>query len=177
MKRNRIIVLIVFLVFGIALLPDSQLIKSEHSLTAMTFFSIAFVTLIGAVLDSKVNKVIRFSLIGLSLVYMALGFVGQFTDEYALEITVYCLILGIADIVKSLVKIIEASIMLKEKNKMCILFFIDSLIELTLGILMCVEFNEALRLHVILISMDMIFEGIIKFINEYVEERMEKKPA
>ena len=175
MKRNRIIVLLVFLIVGIALIPASQLIKDEHILAATTFFSIAVATLVGSILDSKSNPFIRYSLIGIAIAYLALGFVGLFSNKEVLEIAIYCMILGIADIIKGLVKTIEAFIMLKEKNKMCILFFIDSIVEITIGILMCIEVNEALKLHVILISVDMMFEGIIKFANEYVEERMEQK--
>ena len=91
-----------------------------------------------------------------------------------LEIALYCVFLGSLDLFKGIVKLIEAGMMQKERNKMCYLFFVDSLVEIVLGVLMIIELNATIRTHVVLIGIDIVYEGIIKFINEYVEAKLFK---
>ena len=54
---------------------------------------------------------------------------------------------------------------------MAFLFLIDSLFEIAIGILMVIELSASLRMHMILVGGDAIYEGIIKFINEILEEK------
>ena len=174
-RITRTIVLLTFLIIGTVLIVLSQTIADEHLLVSLTFYLIAGATFVGALLDPHVNKGVRYTLLILSVIYVGLGLLGAFAQNISLEIEIYCIILGSIDLFKGLVKISESIGMLKEKNKMGILFIIDALIEVTLGILMIIEMNETLRIHVILIGIDALYEGTIKFFNEIVEERLEEK--
>ena len=54
---------------------------------------------------------------------------------------------------------------------MGVLFAFDAIFEFVLGVLMSIERHATLRTHVTLIGADLAFEGIIKLINEFVEEK------
>lgn len=174
-KYHRYIVLVSFLIGAILLFIFSQTFKSRHNLVTAVFLTISIVTFIGTIFDHKVMRYIRFLLLGTSIAFLVMSFVGLTLKETRLEVELYCLILGIFDIVKGLIKIGEAIYVLKDKNKMGYLFLLDAAVEILLGVLMCIELEETLRTHVILIGINILYEGVMKFINEFVEDKLGQK--
>ena len=173
-KIGKYIILVVFAIVGFALFVCSYAIENDRALVASTFFLTALTTFLGAYLDPRLNKFIRATFIAISFACLALGFFGIFMANITLEIALYCVFLGSLDLFKGIVKLVEAGMMQKERNKMCYLFFVDSLVEIVLGVLMIIELNATIRTHVVLIGIDIVYEGIIKFINEYVEAKLFK---
>ena len=81
---------------------------------------------------------------------------------------------SILELLNGITELIEAIAIFKHKsNVMGVLFTIDAVFEVVLSILLIIEGQHALRTHVILISADLFFEGTIKLINQYVEDRKE----
>ena len=171
MKRNRFITFGIFVLGGISLLLF-LLIKSDYLIVGLLCLVLALVVFIPALLDPHLNKNLRVALLVIGLLFFIASMLGFLLEEEAFPVTIYCLVLAVLEIINGIAELLEGVETIKEKNYvMGILFIVDALIEITLGILMSFERNETLRLHVTLISADLFFEGTIKLINEYVEER------
>ena len=169
--RDRLTSLIVFLVGGIVLILLSSTFDDARSQLALTFGLLAALTFIGTILDPHCEKETRVALHILSGAAIVFCMAGMMIRGEWFTVDKYCMLFGIYGIVKGLVKTYEAINIFKEKNKMEFLFLSDSLFEIAIGILMLVELSASLRLHVFLIGADAIYEGVIKFINEYIEEK------
>ena len=169
--RERITSLVTFIVGGTVLILLSSSFDDARSMLALTFGLLAALTFIGTILDPHCEKETRIALhilSGISIVFCVAGM--MIRDEW-FTVDRYCMLFGIYGIIKGLVKTYEAINIFKEKNKMAFLFLIDSLFEISIGILMLVELSASLRLHMFLIGADAIYEGVIKFINEIIEEK------
>ncbi len=170
-NKDRITSLITFLIGGAVLILLSNSFDDLRSLLALTFGLLAALTFIGTILDPHCEKETRIALHILSGASLLFCIFGMMIHEDVLSLDTYCLIFGIYGIVKGVVKTYEAINIFREKNKMAFLFLIDSLFEIVIGILMVIELSASLRTHMILIGGDAIYEGIIKFINEILEEK------
>ena len=171
MSRERITSLITFLLGGLVLILLSFSYQDDRSLLSLTFLMLAALTFIGTILDPHCEKETRIALhicSGISFVFCVIG---MMIDEGSLSLDHYCMMFGIYGIIKGVVKTYEAINIFREKNKMATLFLIDSLFEIAIGILMLIELSASLRMHVILVGGDAIYEGIIKAINERLEEK------
>ena len=172
MKRNRFIAFGTFLLGGAALIISSLLIPEDFFLIVVLCLVLALVTFIPTLLDPHIHKNLRITSLIIGLLFFIASMVGLLIHEENLPPYVYCLIFAILEIINGIAELNEGVAVIKEKNYvMGILLVIDALIEITLGILMSIERHSTLRTHVILISADLFFEGTIKLINEYVEER------
>ena len=172
MKRNRFISLGAFVIGGIALILSSLFIKNNHTVVSILCFVLAVVVFLPALLDTRVHPNLRVTLLVIGLLFLIASMFGLLIDEENFPTSIYCLIFAILEIINGIAELNEGVEIIKQKNYvMGILFIIDALIEITLGVLMSIERHATLRTHVILISADLFFEGIIKLINEYVEER------
>ena len=171
MNRDRITSLVTFIVGGVVLIVLSSSFATERDLLALTFGLLAALTFIGTILDPHCEKETRIALHILSVASIVFCILGMMISADWFTLDRYCILFGIYGIVKGLVKTYEAINIFKEKNKMAFLFLIDSLFEIAIGILMLVELSNSLRLHIFLVGADAIYEGIIKFINEYIEEK------
>ena len=170
-NRDRITSLIVFLVGGIVLVILSSTFDDARSQLALTFAILAALTFIGTILDPHCELETRIALHILSGMAIVLCVIGMTIPIEKFSIDLYCFLFGIYGIVKGVVKTYEAINIFREKNKMGFFFLADSLFEIVIGVLMIIEKSAALRLHVFMIGADAIYEGIIKFINEKVEEK------
>ena len=171
MSRDRVTQLVVYIVAGIVLILLSQSFQTDVSLLALTFGLLAAITFIGTILDPRCKNYIRAALHVTSFIFLICCVLGMMVQKDWFTLDRYCVLFGILGIIKGSVKLVESLYIFKDKNKMAFLFLADSLFEIVIGVLMCIEVSEALRMHVILIGGDAIYEGIIKFINEYFEEK------
>ena len=171
LTRDRITSLIIFLVGGAVLILLSTSLDDDFHLLALTFGLLAALTFIGTILDPHCEKETRVALHILSGVSLLFCIFGVMIKKDWFTLDRYCILFGVFGIVKGLVKTYEAINIFKEKNKMAFLFLVDSLFEIAIGILMLIELAESLRLHMILVGGDAIYEGIIKFVNEFIEEK------
>ena len=172
MKRNRFIVFATFVIAGIILILTSQFLDDDFKIVAVLCFALSAVTLVSALLDPHLNDYLRLATIVVGLLFLIAFATGLLVTEENMPVSVFCLIFAILEIVNGVFEMNEAIGLIKEKNYvMGALFVIDSIIELVLGVLMSIERHSTLRTHVILISADLFFEGTIKLINEYIEER------
>ena len=147
-------------------------LDSDFYLVAVLSLGLAVVTFVASLLDPHINQNLRLIIMAFGVLFFILSMLGLLLTENNMPVSVYCLIFAILEILNGITELNEAIGLLKEKNyTMGVLFVIDALIEITLGILMSVERHSTLRTHVILISADLFFEGIIKLINEYVEDK------
>lgn len=172
MKRNRFIAFGSFLLGGIALILSSLFIQEDFFIIVVLCLVLSFVTIIPTLLDPHLHPNLRVTSLIIGLFFFIASMVGLLIHEENLPPYVYCLIFAILEMINGVAELNEGVAIIKEKNYvMGVLFIIDALIEITLGILMSIERHSTLRTHVILISADLFFEGTIKLINEYVEER------
>ena len=172
MKRNRFITFGIFAVGGIVLILSSLFIPSNFFVVVVFCLVLAVVVFVPGLLDSHLNQNLRVALLVIGLLFFIAAMVGLLLEDDNLPVWVYCIIFAILEIINGVAELFEGIDIIREKNYvMGVLFIIDALIEITLGILMSIEREESLRTHVILISVDLFFEGTIKLINEYVEER------
>ena len=170
-NRDRITSLVTFLIGGAVLILLSNSFDDLRSLLALTFGLLAALTFIGTILDPHCEKETRIALHVLSGVSLLFCIFGMMISGDKLSLDTYCLMFGVYGIVKGAVKTYEAINIFREKNKLAFLFLIDSLFEIVIGILMVIELSSSLRLHMILVGGDAIYEGIIKFVNEILEEK------
>ena len=171
MKRNRFIIFGAFLIGGGVLLLLTFLFKYDFYLVSFMLFILFAISIIGALFDQHINPYLRVAFLVVGLLFLIASMVGLLIKEDNLELPIYCLILAILEIINGCAESVETYHLFKEKNKMWILLAIDSLFEIVLGVLMVFEKHETLRLHSTLIAADLFFEGTIKFINEYVEDK------
>ena len=171
MRKNRFIVFGAFLFGGGILLLLTFLFKDDFYLVSSILFILFTLSVIGALLDLRINQYLRVAFLVIGLLFLIASMIGLLIKEENLELPIYCLILAILEIINGCVESVEAYHLFKEKNKMWILIAIDSISEIVLGVLMVFERHETLRFHSILIAADLFFEGAIKFINEFVEDK------
>ena len=174
MKKSRFIVFGVFILAGIVLILCSQFLKSDFYLASALCFVLALVIIVSGFLDPHLNDYLRVAVLVVGLLFI-IGFaVGPLVTEQNLSVFVYILIFSILELLNGITELIEAIAIFKHKSYvMGVLFTIDAVFEVVLSILLIVEGQHALRTHVILISADLFFEGTIKLINQYVEDRKE----
>lgn len=171
-KRNRFITFGVFALGGIVLILSSLFVPSNFYVVFILCFVLALVVIIPSLLDPHLKDYLRLALFIIGLLFFLGAMVGLLLNEINLPVPVYCVIFASLEIINGIAEFLEGVDIIKEKNYvMGALFIVDALIEIVLGILMSIEREETLRTHVILISADLFFEGIVKLINEYVEER------
>ena len=163
-----------FVLASLALVLFSLFFSSDFHLVAIAFLLVSIVTLISTFLDPHIYRQLRiiFYVIGGGL--LAASIAGFILTELNISVEAYCIVYAIMEIISGGVKVFEGIIILKEKNKMGILFIIDGLIEVALGTQMAIEKEEGLRIHLYLIASDKLYEGIIKLINAFVEDKMLK---
>lgn len=172
MKKNRFISFGIFLLGAIVLIFVSNFVPDDYYLTSILCFVLAVVTFVPAILDSHLNYSLRLTIMVVGLLFFIASMLGLLLEQDSFPLAVYCLVFGIIEIINGIFELNEAVALIKEKNYvMGILFILDSLIEVVLGILMVIERHSTLRLHITLIASDLAFEGTIKLINEYVEDR------
>lgn len=172
MKRNRFIVFATYIIAGVVLILTSLFLDSDHRVVSVLCFALATVTLVGGILDSHKDDYLRVAIIITGLLFLIAFALGMLLNEENMAVHIYCLVFAILEIINGVFEMNEAVALFKEKNYvMGVLFAIDAIIEVVLGILMSIERHATLRKHVILIAADLFFEGTIKLINEYVEEK------
>lgn len=172
MKRNRFICFGVFVLGGIALLLSSLFVPSDFYVCTILCFVLFLVVFIPGWLDPHLNFNLRITILVVGLLFFLASLVGLLIHEENFPVWVFCIVFAVLEIINGITELNEGVAIIKEKSYvMGILFIVDALFEIVLGILMVFERQEALRSHVILISIDLFFEGTIKLINEYVEER------
>ena len=171
-KISRFITFVTFMSAGVGLILTSLFLQDDFMVVVTLCFALATVTIVAGVLDPHLNQKLRITIIIIGFLFAVAAAVGLILQEGALTVSTYCLIFAILEIINGIAELNEGVGVIKEKNYvMGVLFIVDAVIEIVLGILMSIERHETLRTHVILIAADLFFEGIIKLINEYVEER------
>lgn len=171
MKKNRFIVFGAFVLGGIALLLMTRFYKDYFYLVSFLMLLIAVIGITNALLDPHLNPYLRVAFLVISLLFLIGSMVGLLIKEDNMPLPIYCLILGILEIINGGAELTEAWHLLKEKNFIWIPFALDALFEVVLGILMVIERDETLRFHTTLISIDLMVEGTLKLINEFVEDK------
>ncbi len=172
MKKNRFISFGIFLLGAIVLILVSNFVPDDYYLISILCFVLAVVTFVPTILDPHLNYSLRLTIMVVGLLFFIASMLGLLLEQDSFPLTVYCLVFAIIEIINGIFELNEAVALIKEKNYvMGILFILDSLIEVVLGILMVIERHSTLRLHITLIASDLAFEGTIKLINEYVEDR------
>ena len=169
MQKNRIILFSVFMVVATALLICGVWFPYNFYLAIILSSALAIVVLALAFFDPHMDKRLRIGLYVIGASFAVITLVGLIATEKNISLPTYCLLFAILEVICGAAKIIEAVLVLKEGNKMGIAFIADAIFETVLGLLMVIEKHQTLRTHIILISIDLYFEGIVKFINEMVE--------
>lgn len=169
MKIKKIIITVWYIAIAGAMIPIGLLFNNLNHIIAFTCLFIASATFISTIISSEHEKM-TYALYTLSLFYLVLSATGFIFKNYEFNVSVYCVLLGLTDLISGFVKAIEAAHELKEGRRIGWLFVIDALIEGTLGVLMCIEKEHTLRTHIVLIASDCIYEGIIKYFkyDEYI---------
>ncbi len=170
-RQDKYITFATFMIGATGLVLLSAFLPSDFYLVALVCLLVAMMTLISAYLDKDIRDSTRLSFFILGLLYFILSMVGFLINEINLPVPVYCVLLGSFDIVKGLGEIIEVVNKFKAKNYMAVAFLIDALIDVVLGILMCIEREETLRLHVNLIAADCYYEGVIRLTDEIIAQK------
>lgn len=166
-----------YLTFGAFILSAIGLIllaifnATDFTVISLLMLITALVTVISTFLDEHIQPKLRMTFYMLGMVMVIISFVGFAISEEVLSVNTYCIFYGVIEAISGGVKVYEGIVIIKEKNKMGYLFVIDGLIEMVLGILMIIERQEGLRTHLILIAADKVYEGSIKLINTYVEDK------
>lgn len=172
MGKSRYVVFATFMVMAVSLVLLSILYERDFLLVSFLCFALAAVTLVSAILDKHINERLRMCIMITGLLFVIAFAIGPLLTADNLPISIYCLIFAILEIINGIFEFNEAVDLIKEKNYvMGVLFAVDAIFEFVLGILMSIERHSTLRHHVILIAADLVFEGIIKLINEFVEEK------
>ena len=174
MRRNkffRYFIFAAFLLVSAALVLLSTLFPSDFHLLALTFLLVSIVTIVSTFLDAHIAKQLRILFYILGGILLASSIVGFILTELNLSVDAYCTVYALMEIISGVVKVYEGITIVREKNKMGFFFIIDGLIEIALGILMTIEKQEGLRTHVYLVAADKVYEGAIKFINEFIEDK------
>ena len=175
MGKSRYITFGTFLIGGIVLILCSQFLKSNFYLASALCFVLAVVTFVSGILDKHLNDYLKVTILVIGLLFLIAFAVGPLVTEENLSLFAYCLIFSILEIINAITELNEAVVLFKHKSYlMGVLFTIDALFELILGILLIIEGQHALRTHVILISIDLFFEGTIKLINSFLEDKREE---
>ena len=174
MKASRFITLGIFFAGGIILLLLTNFMSDDFYLASLLCLVLAIATFVPSFLDEHIHDKLKLILLVIGLLFFIASMVGLWLEEQNLPIHIYCLIFAILEIINGIAELNEAVALIKHKNiVMGILFVLDALFEVVLGILMVIERHETLHLHVTLIACDLFFEGTIKFINTFVEEKRE----
>ena len=172
MKRNRFITFGVFVLGGAILILSVLFNTNNFYIVSTLCFVLFLVVFIPTLLDPHLKYFLRISLLVIGLFFLLASLVGLLIHEENLPTHTYCLIFALLEVLNGVAEFCEGVDIVKEKNYvMGALFIVDALIEITLGVLMTIERDETLRIHITLISADLFFEGIIKLINEFIEER------
>lgn len=175
MKKARFIVFGTFILAGIALLLLTLFLKNDFYLVSLLLLLLAVSAIIGAYFDPHINEYLRVAFVVIGLLFFIASMLGLLLKEDIMSVSIYCLVLAILEIINGVAKCIESYEMLKEKNYMGIAFAIDALFEIVIGALMVFEKDATLHLHSTLISGALMYEGIIKLINEYIEDKRDLK--
>ena len=170
-RRDKFITFGVFILGATGLILLSLFLPSDFYLVSLTFLIVGLITIVSGLLDKDVRESTRLVILILGLLYFVFSMIGLLFTETNLSVPLYCIFLGSLDIVKGLGEIVEVVNKFKRKNMMAIAFLIDGLIDLVLGILMVIEKDSTLRLHVNLIAGDCYFECIIRIIDEAIAEK------
>ena len=173
MKNIKYIIFVIFLLGGTALILLSNFFPNEYHLVSLLSLIMGIITISTALLDLHLDKRVKILTIIVGLLFAINPLIGLILKEETYSIETYCMVFAIIEICNGIMEMSEALLLLKEKNNMWVAFLIDAFIEIILGMLMIRERDETLRTHVILIGMDLYFEGFIKFINKILEERNE----
>ena len=168
-RRDRIIVLFTMVLLGVIIILLSQSTSSQHNLLVIAFAILAVAIFISVALDHNCKTGLRIALFSLVVIAMIMTIIGFFLTEDKMNIQLFTIFLGSFDIASALAKGAEAFFILKEKNKMGLLFLVSSIFELVIGIMMIIEKNATLELHAILIGSNLAYEGVIKFLNDLYE--------
>ena len=174
-KRNRYFIIIIFYLAAISLILISALVKDASHFIEILFFSLAGLTIVGTLLDSRIDKKLRIGLLSIGGFFLVGGILCLILKNPGyVNVSTLCIIFGVLEILSGLIKVVETIMLAKEHNFMAHLFTVEVVFEITLGILMIIERESGIRLHLNLIAAEKLYEGTIKFFNEFVEERRRK---
>lgn len=152
------------------------LLKNHYFLIIVLSMIMAATTYFTTYYDIHINKVIRQLLIFVSFAFVVVALVGVWFKGH-MDAATFSIVFGATEAFSGLIKIVEAIDLLRRKNKIGFAFLCDALIEVVLGVLMIIEKDETLVLHVNLIAADKIYEGTIKLIHIILHERKLEKTA
>lgn len=174
-KSNRSIILGSFVLGAIGLMMLVWFFPSEYFVILFLFVITLILTFLAAFLDPKCKKWVRYSYYAIAAIFLIQSIIGLIMTEERLNVARYCLYYGVIEVLLGGLGIFEGIILLEEKNWMGLLFIALGIGEIILGGMMCRERETTLRSHLTLISLVKLFEGIIKFGNEFVEEKIENQ--
>lgn len=170
-KVSRYFLLFAFLLVATFLVLCAIFFPGDIHLVATAFLLVSFITLLSTFLDRHIEKRLRIIFYVLGGILLVASIVGFVLTETQISTDAYCLVYAILEITSGVVKIYEGITIVKEKNKMGYLFILDGIIEAGLGIMVAIEKEEGLKMHLYYIAADKVYEGIIKFINSIIEEK------
>ena len=170
-KQNKYISLAISLIAAIGLLFLGLFFKDDYYLISILLGIVSLVVFANTILDDFMEMKMKVLFYSLSLIFAIGALLGVMLNKNIMNVTVYSIVFGGLEIISGMVKSFEAIMTLIKKRKIGIFMLIDGLAEIVMGVLMIIEKEEALRLHVNLIVGEKIYEGTIKTINAALEEK------
>ena len=174
-KQNKFISLGISLLAATGLLFLGLFFKDNFYLISILLGIVALTVFANTFLDDFMDMKIRRLFYALALLFVVGALVGVLLTNQVMSVDVYSIVFGGLEIVSGIVKSFESIMTLIKKRKIGIFMLIDGLAEIVMGILMLIEKEEALRLHVNLIVGEKIYEGVVKTINASLEEKHHQK--
>ncbi len=176
-KQNKFISLGISLSAAVALLFLGLYFKNNYFLISILLGIVAITVFANTFLDDFMEVQMRGLFYALALLFVIGSLVGVMLNEQVMSVDVYSLVFGGLEIVSGILKSFEAVMTLIKKRKIGIFMLIDGVAEIVMGILMLIEKEEALRLHVNLIVGEKVYEGAVKTVNAFLEEKHHQKES
>lgn len=170
----EIVTPILFLVYGISSICFSRLdyLHNQYELVLEILLILAGVAkIVNFIGGHKIRHEFNFD-IAFGIISIALGFILM---AKKLDLSKICLFWGIFEVVEGAFEVQHLIVLLKEKDYIAILELAITAIQIVFGILLCINTEEEIKLHLIIVGIVFILSAIAQILGTVIEHRKEEK--
>ncbi len=169
------IVLVLAVLMGVLVIMQAIFIKEfSHELLGTTLCLVSAFTLVRLFGQEKNQRLISYD-IAISIIGMSIGVVCAFTSKKALQISDVLIYWGLYEIIRGAIELNAYSKALSSHKFIVIIELILSFMKIIFGILLCIELEKGVRIHLSFLGFLLIMQPVIHILDYYLCKRYEIK--
>ena len=177
MKKECIVLIVAHILAGVSLMLLSIFLKEDshhYNLMIIAFFIFSILSLLACALDENNKLPMRIAYCVVGLTAMIFGLILIMAKD-KISIIAACIMMGVLEIINSGVKTEEIIHRIRLKDWFGLLLMPSISAELVLGVILCIEKEPSIQLHLILIGVTLSYESVVLFAFEFIAKYREKR--